>query len=73
MHNVGILSDLEPDGLYDTPSLVECYRTAPYYHDGRAATLREALVDHGRDGRHGNVRSLRPEELEDLLAYLRSL
>jgi YVTN family beta-propeller protein len=34
MHNVGVLSANEPDGRYDTPSLIEAYRTAPYLHDG---------------------------------------
>jgi YVTN family beta-propeller protein len=73
MHNVGILTDIEPDGKYDTPSLRECYRTAPYYHDGRAATLEDAMLHHGREGRHGKIEALSPEELKDLLAYLRSL
>ncbi|MEZ6080946.1 MAG: hypothetical protein R3C56_36335 [Pirellulaceae bacterium] len=35
MHTVGVLSPNEPDGRYDTPSLLESYRTAPYLHDGR--------------------------------------
>ena len=40
-HDVGIHSPSEPDGRYDTPSLIGAYRTA-LFHDGRAATLREA-------------------------------
>ncbi len=73
MHNVGILTPLEPDGRYDTPSLVECYRTAPYFHDGRAATLRDALTTHDSGGHHGAAKTLSPQELNDLLAYLESL
>ena len=73
MHNVGIISPLEPDGRYDTPSLIECYRTAPYYHDGRAATLEEALTRHDPKGLHGDTESLKPEEIDDLVAYLLSL
>jgi len=73
MHNVGILTPLEPDGMYDTPSLVEVYRTAPYYHDGRSATLKDALTKDDPKGKHGHAKDLTPQELEDLIAYLLSL
>ena len=72
-HNVGLLTPSEPDGKYDTPTLVESYRTAPYFHDGRAATLRDALTVHNADDRHGVTSGLTDEELEDLLSYVRSL
>lgn len=54
---------------FDTPSLVEVWRTAPYLHDGRFADLKETisfLLE--RAGR-----TLDEEELEDLLAFVRSL
>jgi YVTN family beta-propeller protein len=73
MHNVGILTPLEPDGRYDTPSLVEVYRTAPYFHDGRSATLKDALTKDDPGGKHGQAKSLTAQELEDLTAYLLSL
>ena len=73
MHNVGILTPLEPDGRYDTPSLVEVYRTAPYFHDGRSATLKDVLTKDDPGGKHGHANSLTPEEIEDLIAYLLSL
>ena len=72
-HDVGVHTPLEPDGRYDTPSLVECYRTGPYLHDGRAATLRETFAKHNPDDRHGRTGGLTVEELDDLVAYLRSL
>lgn len=72
MHNVGILTPTEPDGRYDTPSLVEAYRTAPYFHDGRAATLHDAMTKHGL-GKHGHVDQLTPQEIDDLVAFLLSL
>lgn len=73
MHNVGIHTPLEPDGKYDTPSLVEAYRTAPYYHDGRAATIRDALTKFATDGGHGHAKDLSPDELDELVAYVLSL
>lgn len=73
MHNVGFLTPLEPDGKYDTPSLIEAYRTAPYYHDGRAATLKEALTICDPKGKHGHTKGLTPQEIDDLVAYVLSL
>lgn len=72
-HNVGITSPNEPDARYDTPSLVEAYRTAPYYHDGRAATMRDALTNYDTEGLHGNLGDLLPSEIDDLIAYVLSL
>ena len=73
MHNIGVLSHNEPDGRYDTPSLLEVHRTAPYLHDGRAMTLEQVFVVHDEQGLHGNAKALSDEELSDLVAYLRSL
>lgn len=54
---------------FDTPSLVEVWRTAPYLHDGRFVDLKETLSFLlGRTGR-----TLDEEELEDLMAFVRSL
>jgi YVTN family beta-propeller protein len=72
-HNVGITSSNEPNARYDTPSLVEAYRTAPYFHDGRAATLRDALTKHSTEDQHGNLSHLSPSEIDDLIAYVLSL
>jgi len=73
MHNVGAVSPSEPDGKYDTPTLVECYRTGPYLHDGRASSLKEALTTHDPEGLHGNTRQLAPQEVDDLVTFLLSL
>ena len=73
MHNVGAASPSEPDGKYDTPTLVECYRTGPYLHDGRAPSLKEALTTHDPEGKHGNTKQLTPQEVVDLVTYLLSL
>ena len=58
---------------YDTPTLVELWRTPPYLHDGRATTLREVLVDHNPDDRHGRTSQLEASEIDDLVEYLLSL
>ena len=73
MHNTGILTPNEPDGHYDTPSLIEAYRTGPYLHDGRARTLKEMLTTHNQKDLHGKTTALTAQEIDDLAAYLLSL
>ncbi|NUQ61639.1 MAG: beta-propeller fold lactonase family protein [Pirellulales bacterium] len=72
-YDVGITSPNEADACYDTPSLVEAYRTAPYFHDGRAITLKQALTEHDPKHLHGKLKDLSPKEIEDLVAYVLSL
>ena len=40
----------------DTPSLIGLAASAPYYHDGSAATLEALLRDRGARPRHGRDR-----------------
>ena len=73
-YDVGTMATTDKTGdIFDTPTLVEIWRTAPYLHDGSAATLHEVLVEHNPADRHGKTSQLSPQELEDLLAYLLSL
>lgn len=62
-----------PQRLFKTPSLVEVWRTAPYLHDGRYATLQEVI---GK-GNHGDLRGrtshLAADQIRDLVAFLESL
>jgi len=58
---------------FDTPTLREIWRTPPYLHDGRAATLREVLEAHNRRDEHGTTSDLKSHEIDDLVAYLLSL
>lgn len=58
---------------FDTPTLVECWRTAPYLHDGRAATLRDLFMNHSPENKHGATKNLTQEQLNDLIEYVSSL
>lgn len=63
-----------PEGLdLDVPHLVGVYDSAPYLHDGRAATLEEIFAKHDTSRRHGNVGALTAAEQADLFGYLREL
>jgi hypothetical protein len=58
---------------YDTPTLIGVYRTGPYLHDGRAKTLHDVLTTCNPADRHGKTSHLKPGEIADLVAFLKSL
>jgi cytochrome c peroxidase len=60
-------------GEFDTPTLVEVWRTAPYLHDGSAPTIRDVLTTHNRGDQHGLTSTLSEAELADLCEYVLSL
>ncbi|HEX5221035.1 MAG TPA: Ig-like domain-containing protein [Verrucomicrobiae bacterium] len=62
----------ELDGL-DTPTLRGLWKTAPYLHDGSAATLRDVLVTRNIAGKHGYLFSLSESEIDQLVAYLNQI
>ncbi|OQC67489.1 MAG: Di-heme cytochrome c peroxidase [Verrucomicrobia bacterium ADurb.Bin006] len=72
-HDVGTGTGREQGKSMDTPTLIECWRTAPYLHDGRAATMRDVLGEANPDDRHGRTSGLTPIELSDLAEYVLSL
>jgi len=73
LHDVG--TALRPEeqrgGRFDTPSLLGLFDSAPYLHDGSAASLAELLS--GSPLPHGVGGALDAEELEALIAFLISL
>lgn len=94
-HNVGIgMDQKEPDvgrfkvtnkpedtGAFKTPTLRDIAKSAPYFHDGSAATLENAvdiMLGGGKDNPHLDKKNLEkrnvlPEQRGDLLNFLRSL
>jgi len=63
----------EPLTGLDTPSLRGLWRTAPYLHDGSAATLEDVLTTANPDDRHGVTSGLTAAQRADLIAFLRGL
>ncbi len=57
--------------MFDTPSLSGVASSPPYLHDGRAATLRDALEM--TRGTMGDITNLSSADLDALVEYLRSL
>jgi cytochrome c peroxidase len=72
-HDLGLAGGAHLRSRFDTPSLREAYRTAPYLHDGRAPTLESIFTEHNPDDLHGRTSALSDAEIADLAAYLRSL
>ena len=58
---------------YDTPTLLGVYRSAPYLHHGRAATLKDVLTTANPGDQHGKTSHLKPAEIDDLVEFLKSL
>jgi DNA-binding beta-propeller fold protein YncE len=72
-HDVGTVGDGERFARgVNTPPLHGLFDSAPYLHDGSAATLRDRLLVNPGD-RHGVTSSLSPDEVDDLVAYLEQL
>jgi cytochrome c peroxidase len=94
-HNVGIgMDQKEPDGgranftkkpedtgAFKTPTLRDIAQSAPYFHDGSAATLEEAvdiMLAGGKPNPHLDQKNLQksnpsPDQRQDLLNFLKSL
>src|SRR5919206_2010256 len=94
-HNIGIGMDQQtPDvgrftvtnkpedtGAFKTPTLRDIAKSAPYFHDGSAKTLEEAvdiMLAGGKpnqylDKKNLEAHKLLPEQREDVLNFLRSL
>jgi YVTN family beta-propeller protein len=71
-YNVGTGKDRESEVKFDTPTLVEVWRTAPYLHDGRAATVLDMLKSEDSGAQH-HPTGLTDEQLADLAEYILSL
>jgi YVTN family beta-propeller protein len=76
LHDVGTGSDDPTEKMgrqYDTPTLLGVYRTAPYLHHGKAKTLRDVLTTCNPGDKHGKTSHLQPQDIDDLVAFLKSL
>ncbi len=73
-YDVGTLGRFDKQSDFvDTPTLVEIWRTAPYLHDGSAATIRDVLTTANHDDQHGKTSHLTADQLNDLIEFLLSL
>lgn len=64
LHNVGS-GTVKGEDKFDTPSLVECWRSGPYLHDGSLNTLEETVKYFGKN--------LSDDEVRKVAAFVRSI
>lgn len=76
LHDVGTGNDDPSEKMgpkYDTPTLLNVYRTAPYLHHGKALTLEDVLTKENHNDRHGKTSHLKREQVGDLVEFLKAL
>ncbi len=71
--DVRTLAASDDSMLFDTPHLNNIYASAPYLHDGRAATLEEIWTRYNPNDKHGVANDLTKIELNELIEYLKTL
>jgi YVTN family beta-propeller protein len=71
-YNVGTGRGREQEQAFDTPALVEIWRTAPYLYDGRAVTIKDMLVEHNIGDKHGRTSGLTEKQIADLAEFVLS-
>ena len=71
--DVGTRSPQDTVAEFDTAHLNNIFESAPYLHDGRAATLEEIWTRFNPEDRHGFSSDWTKQQLNDLVEYLKSL
>ncbi|MHC4243687.1 MAG: cell surface protein [Planctomycetota bacterium] len=72
-YDIGTSTEQDDNREYDTPTLIEVWRTAPYLHDGRAVTIKDVLTKFNKNDQHGRTLELTDKEIEELAAFVLSL
>ena len=72
-YNVGTGIDREKNCEFDTPILIEVWRTAPYLYDGHANIMEKVLREYNRRDKHGSTLQLNDHEINDLIEFILSL
>ncbi|RME37760.1 MAG: hypothetical protein D6788_08775 [Planctomycetota bacterium] len=71
--DVGTKGRGDTHSAFDTAHLIGVFESAPYLHDGRAATLEEIWTLHNAEDKHGVSSDWTKRQLNDLVEYLKSL
>jgi len=72
-HDVRTGKGMDKDKPFDTPTLLEVWRTGPYLYDGRAATIKDVLTIFSQDDAHGVTSDLTEKQIQQLEKYILSL
>jgi len=72
-HDVGTKGPYDRESRFDTPHLNNIYDSAPYLHNGAAATLEEIWTRFNPYDQHGVTNDMTKDQLNDLVEYLKTL
>ncbi len=73
LHDVGSRGPYDRRDDFDTPTLIEVYRTAPYMHDGHYANLKDLFLVGKHGNQAGELDGLTEQQIADLIEYVMSL
>lgn len=73
MHDVGSKGQYDHRPDFDTPTLLEGWRTAPYMHDGRYTTMKQLLKEGKHVAKGSELEKFTDAEINDLVEFLLSL
>ncbi|MBR5626590.1 MAG: hypothetical protein IKW74_03085 [Thermoguttaceae bacterium] len=73
LHRVGSQDPNDFLNKFDTPTLIEVWRTAPYLNTGAYTTIRDVLQTGKHGMKDGCFENLPPQEQDDLIEYVLSL
>lgn len=68
-HDMGERGEYDKQNIWDTPTLIELWRTGPYMHDGQYNNLQDVF----KLGIHGLCDDMNEIDIEELTEYLLSL
>ncbi|MEX0320644.1 MAG: cytochrome D1 domain-containing protein [Puniceicoccaceae bacterium] len=73
LHDLGTGLGQDVGKGFDTPTLVEVWRTSPYLHDGRVVSMKEVVRVHNPVREWSNQGPMSEDEVTDLAEYVDSL
>ncbi len=73
MHDVGSRTPFGSSDRFDTPTLIEAWRTAPYLHNGRYLTVKQLIVEGQHGKNRGRIGELTEPQIDDLVEFVLSL
>jgi YVTN family beta-propeller protein len=71
--DVDTMGPFDNTGKFDVPHLLGIAASAPYLHDGRAATLEEIWTVYNPKDTHGITNYMTKHQLNDLIEFLKTL
>ena len=71
-HAVSTGRGIEADWKWDTPTLINVWKTAPYMHDGRAVRIQEVLTTENPHDNRGKTSTLTEQQINDLTEFILS-